>query len=90
MFLPSFCSPNGLTRAYFEKQPPTNLRKSNFFSFVLALYDKRNQPVHVDRAEFVDFIKQVRLDSAHNCAKVVLKGTPQLKRWPSNKLINIY
>ncbi|RXN22111.1 transcription factor COE1-like protein [Labeo rohita] len=34
----------GLARAHFEKQPPSNLRKSNFFHFVLALYDRQGQP----------------------------------------------
>ncbi|CAD6214169.1 GSCOCG00012826001-RA-CDS [Cotesia congregata] len=27
-------------RAHFEKQPPSNLRKSNLFHFVIALYDR--------------------------------------------------
>lgn len=30
----------GVGRAHFEKQPPANLRKSNFFHFVIALYDR--------------------------------------------------
>ena len=30
----------GIGRAHFEKQPPANLRKSNFFHFVIALYDR--------------------------------------------------
>ena len=30
----------GIGRAHFEKQPPANLRKSNFFHFVVALYDR--------------------------------------------------
>ena len=35
----TICSP-GIGRAHFEKQPPANLRKSNFFHFVVALYDR--------------------------------------------------
>uniref|UniRef100_A0A8C9M1W6 Transcription factor COE DNA-binding domain-containing protein n=1 Tax=Panthera tigris altaica TaxID=74533 RepID=A0A8C9M1W6_PANTA len=38
----------GLARAHFEKQPPSNLRKSNFFHFVLALYDRQGQPVEIE------------------------------------------
>ncbi|RMC01306.1 hypothetical protein DUI87_22094 [Hirundo rustica rustica] len=38
-----------LARAHFEKQPPANLRKSNFFHFVLAMYDRQGQPVEVER-----------------------------------------
>ncbi|KOB71532.1 putative Transcription factor COE1 [Operophtera brumata] len=34
----------GVGRAHFEKQPPSNLRKSNFFHFVVALYDRAGQP----------------------------------------------
>ncbi|TRY56301.1 hypothetical protein DNTS_030549, partial [Danionella cerebrum] len=48
----------GLSRAHFEKQPPSNLRKSNFFHFVLALYDRSGQPVEVERTAFVDFVEQ--------------------------------
>ncbi|MFT7796226.1 transcription factor COE1 isoform X2 [Arapaima gigas] len=44
-----------LARAHFEKQPPSNLRKSNFFHFVLALYDRQGQPVEIERTSFVGF-----------------------------------
>ncbi|KAM9782184.1 transcription factor COE1-like isoform X1 [Syngnathus typhle] len=45
-------------RAHFEKQPPSNLRKSNFFHFVVALYDRQGQPVEVERTNFIDFIEK--------------------------------
>lgn len=48
----------GLARAHFEKQPPSNLRKSNFFHFVIALYDKSGQPVEVERTAFIGFIEK--------------------------------
>ncbi|KAG8198376.1 hypothetical protein JTE90_021621 [Oedothorax gibbosus] len=48
----------GLGRAHFEKQPPGNLRKSNFFHFVIALYDKAGQPVEVERTAFVGFVEK--------------------------------
>uniref|UniRef100_A0A671KJG5 Transcription factor COE2-like n=1 Tax=Sinocyclocheilus anshuiensis TaxID=1608454 RepID=A0A671KJG5_9TELE len=47
-----------LSRAHFEKQPPSNLRKSNFFHFVLALYDRNGQAVEVERTVFVGFVEQ--------------------------------
>lgn len=55
-----------LSRAHFEKQPPSNLRKSNFFHFVLALYDRQGQPVEIERTAFVDFVEndKVRLGAA--------------------------
>ncbi|KAM4747065.1 transcription factor COE2 isoform 2-T2 [Rhinophrynus dorsalis] len=46
-----------VSRAHFEKQPPSNLRKSNFFHFVLALYDRQGQPVEIERTAFVDFVE---------------------------------
>ncbi|XP_050761109.1 transcription factor COE1 isoform X10 [Cinclus cinclus] len=48
----------GLARAHFEKQPPSNLRKSNFFHFVLALYDRQGQPVEIERTAFVGFVEK--------------------------------
>ncbi|XP_064874482.1 transcription factor COE1-A isoform X1 [Oncorhynchus nerka] len=47
-----------LARAHFEKQPPSNLRKSNFFHFVLALYDRQGQPVEIERTSFVGFVER--------------------------------
>lgn len=63
----SFCVLSGvaLSRAHFEKQPPSNLRKSNFFHFVLALYDRHGQPVEVERTAFVDFVEH---DKVCNCS----------------------
>ncbi|KAK5880657.1 hypothetical protein CesoFtcFv8_021542 [Champsocephalus esox] len=48
----------GLARAHFEKQPPSNLRKSNFFHFVLALYDRQGQPVEIERTSYLDFVEK--------------------------------
>ncbi|XP_050395966.1 transcription factor COE1 isoform X2 [Patella vulgata] len=56
----------GLSRAHFEKQPPSNLRKSNFFHFVLALYDRQGQPVEIERTAFIDFVEK---DQEHESQK---------------------
>lgn len=48
----------GLGRAHFEKQPPSNLRKSNFFHFVIALYDRAGQPVEIERTAFIGFVEK--------------------------------
>lgn len=48
----------GLSRAHFEKQPPSNLRKSNFFHFVIALFDKNGHAVEIERTAFVGFIEK--------------------------------
>jgi len=60
----SACLPRsgvGLARAHFEKQPPSNLRKSNFFHFVLALYDRQGQPVEIERTSFVGFVEKEKV-----------------------------
>lgn len=54
----------GLARAHFEKQPPSNLRKSNFFHFVLALYDRQGQPVEIERTAYVDFVEKEKVSEA--------------------------
>lgn len=51
----------GLARAHFEKQPPSNLRKSNFFHFVLALYDRQGQPVEIERTTYIDFVEKEKV-----------------------------
>ncbi|XP_003248486.2 transcription factor collier-like [Acyrthosiphon pisum] len=48
----------GVGRAHFEKQPPSNLRKSNFFHFVIALYDRSQQPIEIERTAFIGFIEK--------------------------------
>lgn len=58
----------GLARAHFEKQPPSNLRKSNFFHFVLALYDRQGQPVEIERTAFVGFVEKEKV-SGHSLAR---------------------
>ncbi len=54
----SFSVAPGIGRAHFEKQPPSNLRKSNFFHFVIALYDRTGQPIEVERTAFISFIEK--------------------------------
>lgn len=56
----------GLARAHYEKQPPSNLRKSNFFHFVLALYDRQGQPVEIERTAFVDFVEKEKVSGVYS------------------------
>ncbi|EDS33633.1 conserved hypothetical protein [Culex quinquefasciatus] len=53
----------GIGRAHFEKQPPSNLRKSNFFHFVVALYDRAGQPIEIERTAFIGFIEKDQVAS---------------------------
>lgn len=56
---------NYLSSAIFERQPPNNLRKSNFFNFTIMLRDQTGQPVEIERTAFVGFVeKELESDSA--------------------------
>lgn len=44
-----------LSAAQFEKQPPDNMRKSNFFNFIISIFDNNQQRVEVQKATFKDF-----------------------------------
>jgi hypothetical protein len=61
----------GVARVHFEKQPPNNLRKSNFFHFVVALYDASNQPIEIERTAFVGFVEK---DSEPAAAQATRNG----------------
>lgn len=77
---PRLCGPSGvgLARAHFEKQPPSNLRKSNFFHFVLALYDRQGQPVEIERTAFVGFVEKEKVSIS-----AVPRGGPNSALGPS-------
>jgi len=45
----------GISGAQFTTQPPSNLRKSNFFNFTLKLYDRNQQPVQIESSSFISF-----------------------------------
>lgn len=66
-----------MSRAHFEKQPPSNLRKSNFFHFVLALYDRHGQPVEVERTAFVDFVEHEKV-CVYVCVRMLWIQHPAL------------
>lgn len=62
-YLVFYFSRVGVGRAHFEKQPPSNLRKSNFFHFVIALYDRGGQPVEIERTAFIGFVEKDQVSS---------------------------
>jgi len=45
----------GICSAEFVTQPPSNLRKSNFFNFTIKLLDRNLQPVNVESCSFLAF-----------------------------------
>ncbi|XP_024944439.1 transcription factor collier isoform X3 [Cephus cinctus] len=47
-----------VAKAHFEKQPPSNLRKSNFFHFVIGLFDRTGQPIEIERTAFIGFVEK--------------------------------
>nr|XP_040563249.1 LOW QUALITY PROTEIN: transcription factor COE2-like [Lepeophtheirus salmonis] len=42
-------------RVEFTKQPPSNLRKSNFFHFMIQLFDRNGAQVEIERTSFIRF-----------------------------------
>lgn len=57
----------GIGQIEFTTQPPANLRKSNFFHFVLSIVDNVGLPVEVEDALFVGFVDEV---AGNNASKV--------------------
>jgi len=53
--IPDHCQ---ISRIEFTKQPPPNLRKSNFFHFMLQFFDRNGQPVEIERTSFIKFIDE--------------------------------
>jgi hypothetical protein len=48
-------------RIEFTKQPPSNLRKSNFFHFMLQFFDRTGSLVEIERTTFVSFIDEAKV-----------------------------
>lgn len=49
---------NIVAKAEFIRQPPANLRKSNFFNFTVKLYDKWDNPIEIEATYFLGFIEK--------------------------------
>ncbi|XP_076804573.1 transcription factor COE3-like [Clavelina lepadiformis] len=47
----------GLREAHFQKQPPSKLRKTNFFHFILTFHDLNGQLVEIENSAFVGFVE---------------------------------
>ncbi|XP_035213274.1 transcription factor coe2-A-like [Stegodyphus dumicola] len=47
---------NYLGGVRFERQPPEDLRKSNFFSFEVSLEDLNREQILIEEAHFIDFV----------------------------------
>ena len=61
---------HSLSSAQFEKQPPDNMRKSNFFHFIISLYDSQQQPVQVQKAIFRDFYDTMMVSELINAGTI--------------------
>ena len=48
-----------LQRAKFQQQPPSSIRKSNFFTFIITLLDKQDFPIEILKADFVGFVQKI-------------------------------
>ncbi|KAJ8407654.1 hypothetical protein AAFF_G00275110 [Aldrovandia affinis] len=45
-------------RGFWTRTPQLKAEWSNFFHFVLALYDRQGQPVEIERTSYVDFVEK--------------------------------
>jgi len=45
----------GISSAQFASQPPSNIRKSNFFNFSIRLYDSNQQLLNIESGSFISF-----------------------------------
>ncbi|OAF70041.1 Transcription factor COE2 [Intoshia linei] len=54
---PVICNDPHISQAIFKKHPPENLRKSNFFHFIVTLYDKKGSLIEVEKAKFIEFVE---------------------------------
>eukprot|EP00795_Rhopilema_esculentum_P012291 gene12291-2937_t len=82
-----------VSRATFEKHPPNNLRKSNFFHFVLALYDQNNNAVEIEKGTFVGFIEfseddKKNRNGIHYRLNLVFDGEARVEQDIFIKLVN--
>lgn len=50
-----------ITAVTFEKQPPDNLRKSNFFHFDLSFLDLHGFVATIDKSQFVGFLEDTEV-----------------------------
>lgn len=70
----------GVGRAHFEKQPPSNLRKSNFFHFVIALYDRHGQPIEIERTSFMGFVEKDQVSKTQRSHLLVYTSVPSREK----------
>jgi len=45
----------GISGAEFIYQPPSNIRKANFFNFTIRLFDGNQQPIAIESSRFISF-----------------------------------
>ncbi|XP_059853854.1 transcription factor COE1-like [Delphinus delphis] len=65
----------GLARAHFPKQPSSNMRKSNFFRFVLALCDRQGQPAEIEGTAFAGFVEKEKVSGRSAAAPRLRPGS---------------
>ena len=71
--------------AIFQKQPPDNLRKSNFFNFILVFRDRLGNSIEVQRASYVEFIENETVSATQPFLFIFSKPTFSGGAWRKNK-----
>ena len=72
-------------RAEFTKQPPSNLRKSNFFHFMIQLYDRAGQQIEIERTSFIAFCDEGEVRIPTTSCLIFDRRTMSMKLTPTGK-----
>ena len=65
-------------RAEFTKQPPSNLRKSNFFHFMIQLFDRAGQQIEIERTSFISFCDEGEVSISTQIIGILQKSTKNI------------
>ena len=69
-------------------QPPSNIRKSNFFNFTIKFYDSRRDPVKIHHCSFHSFSDNEEANGVVYRAGLALADGEQLERLFNVQLVN--
>jgi len=70
----------GIYSAEFTSQPPSNIRKSNFFNFSIRLYDRNQQLLTIESSSFISFCDDVFRNGVQYSVNLILSDMRKLQQ----------
>jgi len=70
----------GISGAEFIDQPPSNLRKSNFFNFTIKLHDSNHQPIVIESSSFISFCDDVVRNGVQYSVNLLLSDQTRVQQ----------